>query len=145
MNVFSLQREQEWNSAKHVEKILETVGGGDVTVACWEPGQISPYHCHPDATEIYFCFTGGGKMRTPAAEVEVAPGAFVVHPPGEVHEYANGQQRTLLFRVRYGADMHARFLAWRGHGGWEQSREDAAYFRDHPPGPGSFFEKQPHA
>ena len=65
MLVFNLEREQEWNPKKHVEKILGRVGGGDVTVACWEPGQISPYHCHPDATEIYFCFSGGGQMRTP--------------------------------------------------------------------------------
>jgi hypothetical protein len=65
MLVFSLQREEEWNPDQHVEKILGRVDGGDVTVACWEPGQISPYHCHPEATEIYFCFTGGGRMRTP--------------------------------------------------------------------------------
>jgi quercetin dioxygenase-like cupin family protein len=134
MHVFSLQREQEWNPEKHVEKILGKVAGGDVTVACWEPGQISPYHCHPEATEIYFCFTGGGVMRTPAGEAEVTPGAFVVHPPGELHEYANGPQRTLLFRVRYGAGMDARFLEWRGHRGFAQSVTDAAYFRDHPPG-----------
>jgi hypothetical protein len=47
MLVFSLDREQAWNPTRHVEKILGTVAGGDVTVACWEPGQISPYHCHP--------------------------------------------------------------------------------------------------
>jgi hypothetical protein len=45
------------------------VADGDVTVACWEPGQISPYHCHPEATEIYFCFSGGGTMRTPEQTV----------------------------------------------------------------------------
>jgi len=135
MHVFCLQREQEWNPAQHVEKILGRVAGGDVTVACWEPDQISPYHCHPAATEIYFCFSGGGRMCTPDGEVEVMPGAFVVHPPGELHEYVNGSQRTLLFRVRYGADMAARFLDWRGHAGWTQSNADAAYFRDHPPRP----------
>src|SRR5258705_4934047 len=73
MHVFDLHKEQEWNPKRHVEKILGEVAEGDVTVACWEPGQISPYHCHPDATEIYFCFTGGGTMRTPSGEVEVAP------------------------------------------------------------------------
>ena len=46
-------------------------------------------------------------MRTPRETVAVKPGVFVVHPPGEVHEYANGSARTLLFRVRYGADMSA--------------------------------------
>jgi quercetin dioxygenase-like cupin family protein len=131
MLVFSLEREEEWNPDQHVEKILGRVEGGDVTVACWEPGQISPYHCHPEATEIYFCFTGGGRMRTPDREVEVTPGSFVVHPPGELHEYINGSARTLLFRVRYGADMAARSLDWRGHRGWTQSAADEDFFRDH--------------
>jgi quercetin dioxygenase-like cupin family protein len=134
MHVFDLGREQEWNPAHHVEKILGRMAGGDVTVACWEPGQISPYHCHPEATEIYFCWSGGGTMRTPQETVAVTPGSFVVHPPGEVHEYENGPARTLLFRVRYGADMRAHHLAWRGRAGWQQSAEDAAYYRQHPAG-----------
>ena len=133
MHVFSLEREQEWNPQRHVEKILGTVADGDVTVACWEPGQISPNHCHPEATEIYFCFSGGGTMRTPKQTVAVTPGSFVVHPPGEVHEYENGPARTLLFRVRYGRDMRAHFCGWRGRAGWQQSAEDATYFREHPP------------
>src|SRR5262245_51016991 len=65
MHVFSLEREQEWDLKHHVEKILAKIAEGDVTVACWEPRQISPYHCHPQATEIYFCFSGGRTMRTP--------------------------------------------------------------------------------
>jgi len=132
MDVFSLEAEQQFNPKKHVEKILGKVGEGDVTVACWEPGQISPYHCHPHATEIYFCYRGGGTMRTPERSIEVTPGSFVVHPPGELHEYANGPQRTLLFRVRYGTDMLARHFDWRGNAGFKQKQEDAAYFQQHP-------------
>jgi len=132
MRVFSLTDEAEFNPRKQVEKILGRIEDGDVTVACWEPGQISPYHCHPHATEIYFCFEGGGVMRTPRETVAVKPGAFVVHPPGEVHEYANGPARTLLFRVRYGADMSARHFEWRGRDGWTQSVEDAEYYRARP-------------
>lgn len=133
MQVFDLAREALFNPQKHVEKILGKIENGDVTVACWEPGQISPYHCHPQATEIYFCFEGGGTMRTPETVVEVVRGAFVVHPPGELHEYENGSQRTLLFRVRYGADMEARHLTWRGRGDFVQSAADANYFRRYPP------------
>ena len=134
MHVFSLQQEQEFDPNKHVEKILGRVADGDVTVACWEPGQFSPYHCHPQATEIYFCFQGGGTMKTPEQTVEVTPGSFVVHPAGEMHEYANGSERTLLFRVRYGPNMAARRLVWRGQPDWKQSAEDAKYFRQHPVG-----------
>ncbi len=132
MHVFSVVDEQEFDPLHHVEKVLGRIAGGDVTVACWEAGQISPYHCHPQATEIYFCFQGGGVMRTPAETIDVVPGAFIVHPPGEVHEYANGPQRTLLFRVRYGTDMVAHFVDWRGKADWTQRPEDADYFRRHP-------------
>jgi len=132
MHAFSLQAEQEWNPKHHVEKILGEVKDGDFTVACWEPGQISPYHCHPYATEIYFCFSGGGKMHTPKETIPVTPGSFVVHPPGEVHEYENGATRTLLFRVRYGADTLSRHWAWRNNPGWKQSAADAEYYTQHP-------------
>ena len=131
MLVFSVVEEQVFNPKRHVEKILGRVAEGDVTVACWEPSQISPNHCHPHATEIYFCFEGGGVMRTPDQTVAVTPGSFVVHPPGELHEYENGTQRTILFRVRYGDDMSTRFLDWRGNAEWNQTQDDAEYFRQH--------------
>ena len=132
MQVFSLEQEQVWAPNKHVEKVLGRVADGDFTVACWEPGQISPYHCHPGATEIYFCFQGGGKMRTPERIVDVVPGSFVVHPAGELHEYVNGPQRTLLVRVRYGGDMLSRNIADRQHADWRQSAGDAEYFGKNP-------------
>jgi len=132
MLVFDLGREQVFDPRRHVEKILGRVADGDFALACWEPGQISPNHCHPQATEIYFCFSGGGTMRTPKDAIAVGPGAFVVHPPGEVHEYENGPARSLLFRVRYGADMRAHHCAWRGNADWRQSAEDAAYYRGNP-------------
>lgn len=105
MYAFDLEKEKEFNPKKHVEKILQVVSDGDVTIACWEPKQKSPNHYHPDATEIYFCFSGGGIMRTDEKEINIHPGSFVVHPPGEVHEYTNGKNRTVLFRVRYGKSM----------------------------------------
>jgi hypothetical protein len=71
-------------------------------------------------------------MRTPAETVPVTPGGFIVHPPGEVHEFENGPARTLLFRVRYGDDMRAHHCAWRGNPEWKQSAEDAAYYERHP-------------
>jgi quercetin dioxygenase-like cupin family protein len=118
MHAFQLLDEQAFNPTRHVEKILGRIAEGDFTVACWEPGQISPYHAHPQATEIYFCFQGGGTMRTPTETVEIKPGGFVVHPPDELHEYENGPERTLLFRVRYGADMAGRTIEWRGNPDW---------------------------
>ena len=67
-------------------------------------------------------------MNTPDGSVEVTPGSFAVHPPGELHEYVNGSARTLLFRVRYGRDMVSRHICWRGIENWNQRAEDAEYF-----------------
>ncbi len=134
MYAFSLHDEQEFDPQRHVEKILGTAAGGDFTVACWEPGQVSPDHCHPDATEIYFCVEGGGTMRTAEGVTEIKPGAFVVHPPGEVHEYTNGPERTLLFRVRYGADMAPRMVGWPSNPDWQATPADIEYFEKNPVG-----------
>ena len=128
MHEFDLNAEKVFDAAKHVEKVLGVFGEGDVTVACWEPGQISPNHVHPDATEIYFCFEGGGQMRTPERTIDVTPGSFVVHPRGELHEYINGPTRTLLFRVRYGDAMTTKTKEWRGNSDWKPGTDDLVYF-----------------
>ena len=134
MQTFSLIAEQRFDPSKHVENILGRTEEGDFTVACWEPGQVSPHHCHPHATEIYFCYEGGGAMRTPTLTVGVIAGAFCVHPPGEVHEYINGPVRSLLFRVRYGADMATRTLEWPSNPAFKPSEADLDYYRQNPPG-----------
>ncbi len=110
MIAFDLKAEQEFSLDKHVEKILGTESGGDVTVACWEPGQTSPNHCHPKATEIYYCTEGGGHMNVNGERIIIQPGKFILHPPGEIHEYVNGDQRTLLFRIRYGDSMESQHV-----------------------------------
>ena len=70
-------------------------------------------------------------IRVLDSMVPVTPGSFIVHPPGEVHEYENGPTRTLLFRVRYGSDMLSRHVSWRNAPKWSQSAEDAEYYRQH--------------
>ena len=130
MQVFDLAHEQRFDPRRHVERILGRVENGDFSVACWEAGQASPYHCHPEATEIYICISGGGRMRTPEREIAVGPGSFVVHPPGELHEYVNGQNRSVLMRVRYGTDMMSRTVSWTSNPEWKARPEDHAYFAD---------------
>ena len=128
MYSFNLKVEQAFDPKKHLERVLGNTAEGDVAIACWEPGQTSPYHCHPEATEIYFCFEGGGTMRTPHETIAIAPGTFVVHPRGELHEYVNGPQRTLLFRVRYGDDMAGRTREWPSNLNWQPRPADIEYF-----------------
>jgi hypothetical protein len=67
-------------------------------------------------------------MRTPDETVTVVPGCFVVHPPGELHEWITGPERTLLFRVRYGGDMSGRTKEWPSNPDWRPRPEDVDYF-----------------
>jgi len=75
-------------------------------------------------------------MRTPGGTVEVKPGSFVVHPRGELHEYINGPQRTLLFRVRYGDDMSTRTKDWPSNSDFQPRPGDPEWFAAHPNGLG---------
>jgi len=50
-----------------------------------------------------------------------------------VHEYINGPQRSLLFRVRHGTDMLSRHVEWPSNPDFKQSAEDAEYYRNNPP------------
>ena len=67
-------------------------------------------------------------MRTENGTVDVFPGAFIVHPPGELHEYINGPERTILFRVRYGKDMASRVKDWPSNPSWQANKSDKEYF-----------------
>ena len=62
----------------------------------------------------------------------IGPGTFVVHPRGELHEYINGPQRTLLFRVRYGEEMSGRTKEWPSNPDWTPRPQDIAYFGRNP-------------
>ena len=51
-----------------------------------------------------------------------------MHPRGELHEYINGSERTVLFRVRYGESMISRTKDWPTNLSWSPSQEDIDYF-----------------
>ena len=75
-------------------------------------------------------------MRTPSETIAIGPGTFVVHPRGELHEYANGPERTLLFRVRYGGEMSGRTKELPSNPNWRARPEDLEYFKQTPIGSG---------
>jgi len=100
------------NPKRHVEKILDRIGAGDVSVACWEPARSAPITATRRHRNL-FLLRGRRQDAHAIRDNRRCAGMFVVHPAGEVHEYANGPHRTLLFRVRYGADMRAHHAQWR--------------------------------
>ena len=56
---------------------------------CYEPGQVTPLHIHPDDDEVIFCVEGRGAITFEAREaVPIAPGSLVSLPAGLAHGIA---------------------------------------------------------
>lgn len=119
MFIYRVSEHKDFNPGRHSENILGRYGTGDVSIACHEPNQTGPNHAHPGCTEIYFCVEGGGSMRVGDEKVVVSPGVIAVHPPGELHEFSSGSERTVLFRIRYGEDFTSRIKEWPSNPDWK--------------------------
>lgn len=64
------------------------------------PGRSAfPYHWHEGVTEAYVILSGRGRVRTPDAEFDVAPGQVVVFPPGPAgaHRMTNTGDEPLRY------------------------------------------------
>ena len=138
MHAFNIDKEQEWDPKKHVEKILAEldVGGGqagDYTVACWEPGQVSPNHCHPYATEIYFCFSGGGKMRLPSRPSTWCRARSASIRRARCTNTSTGRSARCCSGCATAPTCCRAMSSGRSNPDFKQSAEDAEYYRNNPP------------
>ena len=53
---------------------------------CYEPGQVTPLHLHPDDDEVVFCIEGRGAVTFEERDgVPLAPGTLVSLPAGLAH------------------------------------------------------------
>lgn len=56
---------------------------------CYEPGQITPMHIHPNDDEVIFCLEGRGAITFADREnVQIVPGSLVAVPAGLLHGIA---------------------------------------------------------
>jgi quercetin dioxygenase-like cupin family protein len=72
---------------------------------CYEPGQITPLHMHPDDDEIVFCVEGRGAVTFETrADVPLVPGAIVSLPAGLAHriEAAADSRMVVIYTAKAG-------------------------------------------
>jgi quercetin dioxygenase-like cupin family protein len=72
---------------------------------CYEPGQITPLHMHPDDDEVVFCVEGRGAVTFETrAAVPLAPGAIVSLPAGLAHriEAAADSRMVVIYTAKAG-------------------------------------------
>jgi len=72
---------------------------------CYEPGQITPLHVHPDDDEVVFCVEGRGAVTFEAREaVPLLPGTLVSLPAGFAHriEAAPDSRMVVIYTTNAG-------------------------------------------
>jgi quercetin dioxygenase-like cupin family protein len=64
---------------------------------CYEPGQVTPFHMHPDDDEVIFCVEGRGAITFEGRDdVPLAPGSLVSLPAGLPHGIAAAADSRLV-------------------------------------------------
>ncbi len=112
MEILDLKGTQEFSSTHHIQKSLVDSPLCGVSIACWEPGQVSPIHNHPEADEIYYLLEGEGLFSNGRTERRLGPGGIVFFAAGEPHQ-VQSLTRMVLYRVQAGSDRrHQVFAGW---------------------------------
>ena len=73
---------------------------------CYEPGQITPLHTHPDDDEVVFCVEGRGAVKFEGRDaVPLIPGTILNCPAGLAHhiEAASDSRMVVVYwaQARY--------------------------------------------
>ena len=98
---------------------------------CYEPGQITPKHIHPDDDEVVFCIEGRGAAKFDERDaLPLTPGTIVNLPAGLAHWLEAAPDSRMV--VVYWAN--ARYTSIRKHGqsGYSELRLPG----EQPPSPG---------
>lgn len=72
---------------------------------CYEPGQVTPFHVHPNDDEVIFCVEGRGAITFEARDsVPMAPGSLVSLPAGLPHgiEAAADSRMVVIYTTNAG-------------------------------------------
>ncbi len=64
---------------------------------CYEPGQVTPFHVHPDDDEVIFCVEGQGAITFgDRPDVALKPGTLISLPAGLPHGIAAGKDSRMV-------------------------------------------------
>ena len=72
---------------------------------CYEPGQVTPFHAHPNDDEVVFCVEGRGAITFEALPpVPIVPGSLISLPAGLPHgiEAAADSRMVVIYTTNAG-------------------------------------------
>lgn len=81
---------------------------------CYEPGQVTPFHMHPNDDEIIFCVEGRGAITfADRPDVPLGAGTLITLPAGLPHGIAAAPDSRMV--VIYA--INAKYTSERAEGG----------------------------
>jgi len=64
---------------------------------CYEPGQVTPFHVHPNDDEVIFCVEGYGAITfADRPDVPLKPGTLISLPAGLPHGIVAGKDNRMV-------------------------------------------------
>jgi quercetin dioxygenase-like cupin family protein len=83
VNINDLKR---YSSAARVNQPLLASNDFVTRMNCYEPGQVTPFHTHPNDDEVIFCVEGRGAITFATFDdVPISAGSLVTLPAGLMH------------------------------------------------------------
>ena len=111
--VFDLHALKAFAPDKRVRKMLFKSDQLWSEIACYEPGQSTVMHSHPNEEEAIYVLEGTANMSIDGQEVVVPAGAIVKFPSNVPHDVRNlGQQRCVIMFLK----INPKVLKSAAHG-----------------------------
>jgi len=102
VNINDLKR---YSPEMRVNQLLANSNDFVTRMGCYEPGQLTPLHIHPNDDEVIFCVEGRGAVTFEEREaVPLVPGRLVSVPAGLAHrlEAAADSRMVVIYTTNAG-------------------------------------------
>lgn len=89
----------EFSTEKRIRKKLRGSGKIVAELLCYEPGQGTPIHQHPQQDEVFYVLEGSGTIFAGDEQASIHPQSLIFVPAQTLHGItaANGTRLVILF------------------------------------------------
>lgn len=99
MEHFHIDELTEFSTAKRIRKDVVKSPRIVAELLCYEPGQGTPVHQHPQQDEIFHVIEGRGSMNIDGDEVAVKAGSMLIVPAESRHGVAAASDSRLVMLI----------------------------------------------
>ena len=95
MEHLQIEDHVEFSTAKRIRKKLLS-GKLVAELLCYEPGQSTPVHQHPQQDEIFYVLEGHGKLTINGEETSIKAKSLILVPAQSLHGLMAGDTRLVI-------------------------------------------------